>query len=421
MYKNKPFFLVLTLLLLTQVTIGQNNTNSPYTRFGYGDIVDNNSAEQRGMGGIGIGTRSNQSINALNPASYSAVDSMTFMFDLGTSVLASHFSDKTTGKTTLNSNLEYITMQFPLAKWLGFSAGMLPYSFLGYNFFSNDSTIMNSNSSTTNYVNYSKSFVGAGGFSQVYAGLSANLFKHISLGVNAYYMFGNMTNNRYLTFTNTTDYTSTAQYNSITASNFRFRYGAQFYNTFDKKNDVTLGFIYEQKAKFNGSFSQVTSGVLTDTIPGSSEFEMPDILGVGLNYTYNKKLSIGIDYSLQKWKDAKFFGQTDSLSNRSKLAIGLEYIPNPTGRNFADKIKYRLGFNLSDSYFKVDGVTPPKNFGVSVGVGLPLYNKTTGTVTMLNTSLEYGKIGSQIKLQEDYLKLTLNVAFNEHWFFKRKL
>ena len=426
MYKNKLLFLVLSLLVLTQVAIGQNNTNSPYTRFGYGDIVDNNSAEQRGMGGIGIGTRSNQSINAMNPASYSAVDSMTFMFDLGTSVLASHFSDKTIRKTTLNSNLEYITMQFPLAKWLGFSAGMLPYSFSGYNFFQNDTTYI-TNSSTRDNIPYTRSFVGTGGFSQVYTGISANFFKHISVGVNAYYMFGNMANNRYLTFSNTADYTSTAQYNSITASSFRFRYGAQFYNTFDKKHDVTLGFIYEQKAKFNGSFSKTTSGVLTDTISTAYEFEMPTVYGIGLYYTYNKKLSIAIDYTMQQWKDAKFYWSPDSLknlenlTNRSKLAIGMEYIPNPTGRKFADKVKYRLGFNISDSYFKVDGVTPPKNFGVSVGVGLPLYNKASGTVTMLNTSLEYGKIGSQIKLQEDYLKLTLNVAFNEHWFFKRKL
>lgn len=421
MYKNKAFLLVLTYILVTQFTISQNNTNSPYTRFGYGDIIDNNSGEQRAMGGVAIGNRSNQSINSINPASYSTVDSMTFMFDLGSSALLSRFSDPTGGATKLNANLEYITMQFPLAKWLGFSAGMLPYSFLGYNFYSNDSILITNNQEEINNIAFTKSFMGSGGFSQVYTGISANLFKHISLGVNAYYMFGTMSNNRYLTFSNTSNFTSTAQYNAISASNFRYRLGAQFYNTFAKKHDVTLGLIYEQKAKLNGSFIQVTSGVLADSVSVNSDFELPTIYGVGLYYTYNKKLSLGLDYTMQEWKNAKFLGQTDSLSNRSKIAVGIEYIPNPTGRKFSDRIKYRVGFNLNDSYFKIDGVTPPKKYGVSLGLGLPLYNKATNSVSMLNTSLEYGKIGSTNLLREDYFKFTLNITFNEHWFFKRKL
>jgi len=40
---------------------------------------------------------------------------------------------------------------------------------------------------------------------------------------------------------------------------------------------------------------------------------------------------------------------------------------------------------------------------------------------MLNLGVEYGKIGSADLLSEDYFKLTLNIVFNEHWFFKRKL
>ena len=92
MFKNKIFFLGFVLVLLNQVSIGQNNTNSPYTRFGYGDISDTNSGEQRAMGGISFGSRTKHGINVVNPASYSAVDSMTFMFDVGVSALVSRFS-----------------------------------------------------------------------------------------------------------------------------------------------------------------------------------------------------------------------------------------------------------------------------------------------------------------------------------------
>jgi hypothetical protein len=421
MYKNKAFLFVLVSLLLTQLSVGQNNTNSPYTRFGYGDISDGNSGEQRAMGGVALGARSNKSINTFNPASYSSVDSMTFMFDLGSSALLSRFSTNQGSTNTFNANLEYITMQFPLAKNLGFSAGLLPYSFAGYNFYKTDKHYVNMGLSDFDSVQYRTCFNGEGGISQVYAGLSANFLNHISVGVNAYYMYGTVNNIRSQRILSSSD--STIEYNSIHASNFRFRYGVQLYNTFAEKHDVTLGLIYEQKAKLNGTFSQTTYGVLTELSDGTkndSTFELPTMYGVGLYYTYNKKLSVGLDYTMQKWGDAKFRGNYD-LSNRSKIALGVQYQPNARGRKFTDRMSYRGGFNISDSYYKVNSSTPPKNYGVSCGFGLPLYNNATNTITMLNASFEYGKIGTSSLLREDYYKFTLNIAFNEHWFFKRKL
>jgi len=416
MYKNKALVLTLLAILIAFSAHSQNNTNSPYTRFGFGDISDTNNGEQRAMGGVSIGARNSNSINSVNPASYSTVDSMTFMFDLGTSALMSRFSDSRGAVTKANGNLEYLTLQFPLAKWLGFSAGALPYSFVGYNFYHNDTTYVN-NLSTQDTIPYTRSFIGDGGFSQVYMGLSAKFFNHLSVGVNAYYMFGTINNYRDLTFSSTSGYTSTTEANTLKANNFRFRFGAQLYNTFAKKHDVTLGFIYEQKAKLNGNFTKATTGVLADTVPPIYGFETPTIYGLGLYYTYDKKLSIGVDYSMQQWKDAQFFGKKDSLGNRSKLSIGLDYMPNPLGRKYSDHVHYRAGFNMSDSYFNVNGQNLPKNYGFSVGVGLPLKNSST----VLNATLEYGKIGNVGLLNEDFYKLTFNFTFNEHWFFKRKL
>jgi len=423
MYKNKVFLLVLSAFFFAQFANSQNNTNSPYTRFGYGDISDNNSGEQRAMGGVSLGSRSHFSINNVNPASYSAVDSMTFMFDIGSSALISRFSDGTKTKATTNANLEYINMQFPLSKRLGFSAGLLPYSFSGYSFNTSGKTTIESNTSIPDTISYSKYYNGSGGFSEVYTGISANLFNHVSVGLNAYYMFGSLDNYRSLSFGGTTAYTGTTQINSIKANNFRFRLGAQFYNTFAQKHDVTLGLIFEPKAKLNGEYSQITTGVLTDTTLNSStnsNFELPTMYGVGLNYNYDKKISIGLDYTMYEWTNAKYYGLTDtqsSLTNRSKLAFGAEYIPNIRGRKFSNRMRYRAGFNMSDTYYKVDGVAPGKNYGVSLGFGLPLHNSNT----VVNATFEYGKIGGVSKLNEDYLKFTFNAVFNENWFFKRKL
>ena len=306
---------------------------------------------------------------------------------------------------------------------MGFSAGLLPYSFSGYTFNTSGRTTIKSSTTIPDTISYSKYYNGSGGFSEVYTGVSANLFNHVSVGINAYYMFGSLNNYRSITFGSSTDYTGATQINSITAKNFRFRLGAQFYNTFSKKHDVTLGLIFEPKAKLNGDYSQITTGVRTDTTFNSStntDFELPMMYGIGLNYNYDKKISIGLDYTMYEWKNAKFYGLTDtqsSLTNRSKLAIGMEYIPNLRGRKFSDRMRYRAGFNTSDAYYKVDGVAPNKNYGVSLGFGLPLHNSNT----VVNATFEYGKIGGVSKLNEDYMKFTFNAVFNENWFFKRKL
>lgn len=415
MYKNKVLLLVLSAFLSLQFVASQNNINSPYTRFGYGDISEATPGENRAMGGVALGSRSKGSINTVNPASYSTVDSMSFKFDIGTSVLSSRFSDLNKSAKTFNANLEYITMMFPLGKGFGFSAGLLPYSFAGYNMYGTDSII-----GAGNEVNYlAKGYKGDGGFSQVYTGLSYKFLKHFSLGLNAYYLYGSVNNEKSLRIFGLSD--STREINSIKANNFRLRYGFQYFNTFNKKHDVTLGLVYEQKTKLSGNNSIIKEGVIADTTNIVGAYELPVMFGIGVNYCYNQKLTVALDYTLQKWGDAKFSGNVGELKDKSKVALGLEYVPNQFGRKFSDRIHYRAGSNYSNAYYNVPGTIQPKNYGLTFGLGLPLYNKFTNTVSMFNASFEYGKIGSRTNLREDYFKFTLNVVFNEHWFFKRKL
>ncbi len=419
MYKNKVFFIILSAVISLQTAIGQNNTNSPYTRFGYGEISDNTSGEQRAMGGVAIGARSPNRINTVNPASYSVSDSLTFMFDFGASALLTTFSDSPTRRTnTFNANLEYLTLQFRLFKGVGLSAGLLPYSFAGYNYYTEGYKTQHTHNNVPDTVKYTQSFSGTGGINQFFVGLSFDLFNHVSLGANGYYMFGSYDNVRNLLFSNS-DYTSTYETNSISVSSFRFRLGAQVYNTFADKHDLTLGFVYEPKLALNGKATQSTTGTVgTQTIDISDGFELPQTFGGGLYYVYDHKLSVGVDYSLRQWSDALYYGATHSLVNSSKLAVGFEYQPNYKGRKFGDRIMYRLGANMSNPYYEVNGVQPGKNFGITCGIGFPLPSSSR---TMINMAFEYGKVGSHSLLREDYFKFTFNFSLAETWFFKRKL
>ena len=52
--------------------------NSPYSRYGLGDIVPKTNIVSRGMGGISAGYSDYQSINFINPASYSKLRTTIF-------------------------------------------------------------------------------------------------------------------------------------------------------------------------------------------------------------------------------------------------------------------------------------------------------------------------------------------------------
>ena len=416
---NKVLLIIVIAIISIQTAISQNNTNSPYTRFGYGQLSDNASGEQRAMGGTSIGARSKYRINTVNPASYSASDSITFMFDMGTSALLSTFSDDASRKNTkFNGNLEYLTMQFRLFKGIGVSAGIQPYSYAGYNFYSNDSILMPEHSGDTTKIRYTDSYIGSGGINQFYVGISFDLFNHFSLGANMYYMFGNYTNSGNKAFSSTA-YASTSFTNAISVNDFRFRFGAQYYNTFADKHELTIGAVYEPKTILNAQATTIHIAHVSeiDTL-NSSAFDIPQSFGVGLYYKYDNKWSAGVDYSMQQWSDASFYGTKGSLIDNWKLSAGLEYQPNYRGRKFGDRIMYRVGANISNPYYKINGENPESNYGVTLGVGFPLRSSSR---TMLNMALEYGKIGPSEKLKEDYFKFTFNFSLTETWFHKRKL
>lgn len=116
----------------------QNGTISPYSRYGYGLLSDHATSAQTAMGGVGYAMHSGRQINVMNPASYARVDSLTFLFDMGLDLTAlwtsENFNNEKVTGNNFGGGLGYITMQFPLSKRIGMSAGLLPWSSVGYSF-----------------------------------------------------------------------------------------------------------------------------------------------------------------------------------------------------------------------------------------------------------------------------------------------
>ena len=408
----KRYIVIVVAAMMAVGVWAQNATSSPSSRFGYGELNDNLPGAYRAMGGVGMGMRSNKAINPAQPASYTACDSMTFMFDLAGSFLYTNYGDAYGQNNKLNGNLEYVTMQFPIwRQHIAMSLGVTPYSAVGYNFSLTDSLPQGGEYA----YHHTKTYSGEGGFTQVYGGLSVNICNWVALGANVYYMFGELNKARSLTFSNAS-MNAVSQYDKLRVGSLRFRYGAQFFHTFGD-HTIVLGGVFENKQRFtNSQYVQLESTTNDTVMTMDGAFEMPMMYGAGVSYNYAKRLTVAFDYQCQNWTNTNYFDKENVLRTRERWILGVEYRHDPLSRNYAHQILWRLGANYTTSYSM--STTVPE-IGVSAGIGFPL--RTIGTV--INTTFEYVHRGAMdgTALAENSLRFVINAAIAEHWFFKRKL
>lgn len=430
---------IISIFIITQISLfAQNNTNSPYTRYGYGEIADRSFGAGRAMGGLGIGLRLNNQINPLNPASYSAMDSLTFLFDFGLMGQYSWFKDGLGNKQNdINGNIEYIAMQFPLSKRLGMSVGILPYSHVGYKF-----QVSPTNDGLSEKETFQENYQGQGSLTEIYAGLAYDIWKkRLSLGVNAGFLFGSLEhtgNTLFIYNGGTSDTYSSNWFKKITINDVKLDIGTHYTHLLNKTDKLVFGAVFSPKMKMNSRAEDVKKisrmvGAMEyiieqegDTVKNKG-FEMPNTLGLGVSFSRINKLVLGADVQFQQWKEAKFFNNNDQFKNRFRIAVGGEYTPDLYVRNYFKRVKYRAGLHYSNSYLNIDSKDAQNNlkkgsyneYGASIGFGFPLVDYRS----VLNFSLEYMKVKPDLKtmIDEQYFRITLNLTFNEGWFRKRKL
>ncbi len=402
----------LCLCLLGMLMPVAAQTNTPYSRYGYGILDDNAFSHQKAMGGVGYASRTKNQINVMNPASYTSMDSLTFLFDFGLSFQNQWVSEGDARGQVPGGGLDYLSMQFPLGRYMAGSIGLLPFSAVGYSF-----GATGDNGSTV--------YSGDGGISQAYIGVAGTPVKGLSLGVNIAYLFGSTVNQTQVD----PDGASVGIFQTeMSVTDFRFQFGLQYSFNINPKNSFTIGAVYSPAKKIYGEFISVKNNAnSTDTINHGymdKRYSLPHMLGAGLSYTYDQRLTIEADFSWQNWASAKFYNpDTESdqagtlFSDRMKLSLGAEYRPSLFAGGYMKHIRYRLGAFYNRSYLKIKGNNLDE-FGVSCGFGLPMRNDKT----MLNLSFEYIDRNTQPTslVREQALRISLGITFNEMWFWKRR-
>lgn len=406
---TKKITIIIGALLISGMVLAQNMTSSPFSRYAYGDLNENVPTGYRAMGGVGIGMRNNRAINPSQPASYTSCDSLTFMMDVAASANWSRYEDASGMRNKANGNLEYLTIQIPLFKqWIAMSVGLLPYSSVGYN-------IVLSDSLQSDY-HYTKTYEGEGNISEVYGGLSFNVCNWFALGANVYYMWGDLSHMRTLSFTETNPHT-TIQDEILTVSAVRLRYGAQFFHNFEH-HGFNVGAIFEHKMNLHSEYVAIETQT-DDSIPVyEGGFESPMVWGVGASYNWANRLTLALDYERQCMSSALyngFEGKYSGLRDKNRYAFGVEYRHNPLGRKYVERMLWRAGVSVQDEYLVSIGA---KRITAAIGIGFPLWSVGTN----INTTIEYSHRGSAATgLVDNSLRFTIGVSVAENWFFKRKL
>lgn len=413
-------YLIIAVLALGSIFgVSAQNAMSPYSKFGYGILNDNATSAQRAMGGVGYAMNSGRQINVMNPASYAAIDSLTFLFDIGLDATALWSEENGKSGKDFGGGLDYVTMQFPIGKYMGGSFGLVPFSSVGYSFGSE-------------IAHGSNAREGSGGINQLYVGVSGNPYKNLYVGANISYMFGTTINDVYAY---TTDGSTSLFERVMQVRDWRVQFGLQYVLDINSRNRATIGVVYTPEktllGKTWGTYYDVSAEATPDTVGYSSlknRYSLPSTWGVGLNYQWNNKLMAEVDFTYQNWKDAKSASIVNEntgeivfdkshFDNRWKIAAGLQYTPKLRGSYF-QRVNYRIGAFYNHDYVMV-GDNNLRDYGVSMGFGFP----TPKNKTMVNIGFEWRhrQANPNPLIKEDYFNITVGVNFNEMWFWKNKI
>lgn len=221
--------------LLAAATINgawaQGGTKSPYSQFGIGVLSDQSQGMSRGMNGVGYALREGNMVNTLNPASYSSIDSLTMLFDMGLSGQITNFEEGKVRRNASIANFEYVTGSFRAWKNVGVAFGVLPYSNVGYDY----STTTRDPETGTLTQNYT----GSGGLHQLFLGMGWRIFKPLSVGVNASYLWGSI--DRSVTPTASAASNTLTKKYSTSVNSYKLDFGLQWQQRIGKTDHLTIG------------------------------------------------------------------------------------------------------------------------------------------------------------------------------------
>lgn len=434
---KKTMIVAVTLAAMGIGAHAQSGTNSPYSQYGLGVLADQATSFNRGMNGLAYGLRTSNQVNYKNPASYSSVDSLTFIFDAGVSMQLTNFEEGGKKINARNADFEYAVATFRAARKLGISFGILPYTNVGYSY-NNTQRVNEMPSPSTANATYTNTYTGSGGLRQIYLGAGWEPFRGFSFGANIAFLWGDYTRSVVNSYSDTYVNTLSKQY-SAEVKSYKLDVGVQYDAKLGAKDNVVFGLTYSLGHKLGSdpkcqvvSTNSQTAVADTTSYTVKNGLSIPHVFGAGFAWTHNRQLTIGADYQWQKWSKIEFPQYTivnnqptykllsDQFSDMHKLTLGADYCKNTYSRSFFNRLHYRAGVSYATPYLKINGQEGPEELSISAGFGIPIVNGYNSR-SMLHISGQWVRQEAAGFIKENTYRINIGFTFNEKWFAKFKV
>lgn len=407
--------------------------NSPYSRYGLGDVLPRENILNRGMGGVSAAYSDFHTVNFLNAASYSKLKYTTLDFGLDLSNRTLRALDPPRKSSSSSPNISYLQLGIPLSmkKDWGMNIGLRPITRISYKIERNE-RLQGIDSLNT-------LFEGTGGTYEVYAGTGFGI-KNLSLGFNVGYLFGSknfstrksfipdssdvfyyqsnhetQTNYNGLLLNGGIQYSIKLEKNKTTGALLKLGAYGTLKKELDANQDITRGTF--QYNSVTGAVDSLDVALDQKGIPGKVEY--PSTFGGGFVFEKPGKWMFGADFSVTNWDDYRFFNDPDQVQNSWKFNAGGQLIPK-AGKNYLSYVAYRAGFQYGKDYIKVDKDLPV--WAVTAGVSFPMRKAAyTNQFSLINLGFEFGQRGNKENLvRENFFRLSLGLSLSDIWFVKRK-
>jgi hypothetical protein len=449
--------LIFSILAIQSSAIAQDN--SPYSRYGIGDLVPQTNIFTRGMGGVSAAYIDNFSINFSNPASFSSFQSFRekknkkmasgrAVADFGVNVERRNLYQPGTSNEFQASNalFSYVQVGMPLRQNWGMGFGIRPVSRVSYNIFKSERlydpiTGNNIDSAVTVFQGDGGAYLAnmGTGFS-IYARERKGLEEKLSVGFQVGYLFGRKDFTSRRSLINDSLLYAQANYQTLTNfSNLVYTIGFQYRLPLSTKLSIALGGFARPGATLNARQDRVRETYRYNESAGNlridSVLDQRDVKGkVELPMTYtvgfmlqkfavpNKEggWMLGADYSMTRWDDYRFYEQTDSVKSNWSLNVGGQWSPVPK-RSYFSNIAYRFGMILGPDYVKVSNPLSQMGFTFGMGLPIPISRQAPNQVTFLNLAFELNRRGNDTNLlRENLFRFSMGFSLSDIWFAKRR-
>lgn len=425
MHKTRRLSLICLFALVTAGLTGQKNVSSPYARYGIGNLELQGNFKTLAMGGISSGVRDNLSLNYLTPASYSSIDTASFLFDFGLDYAVIKLKDSEQRYYSQDLGFSHLLLGFPIMKRWGFAAGIVPYSDGYYDI----AEVTTPDQGTEVAGQVYEDHKGSGGYQKVFIGTAVSPFKYFSVGVNGFIVFGDITRNNDYILTSDQNNFNTRKYSTTTIRGIGYEASAQVMIPLPDKKFINAGATYSPSFSINTGNDELimrystvrTSLYAFDTLYQSqtdAKGRLPYTFRGGIAFGKKDKFTAGADVVYSGWSEAVLPGNYGTYANTLTLNAGAEYIPDRySNYSFLNRIEYRIGCRYGESYALYGG-NQINEYGITFGAGIPLRRSFSRVSFFVDLSTRGNTDGSNFR--ETRLSIGASLNLFDFWFLKAK-